>query len=487
MSEEKSSIRIGTGSFITAVSILLALIVLSGILTRVIPSGAYDRVEMDGRMMVVENSYAEMDKGDYPVWRWFSAPVEVIWGDNWMMVLVLILFMWFIGGSFTVMEKGQIVESVLAILLHHFARRKYLLMALMMFTMMFMASVIGIFEAMVPMVIFMVPLALALGWDSLVGLGMTMLALALGFSAAITNPFTIVVAQELAELPLFSGSWLRIIFFLITFALAYFFVSRYARKIEKNPEKSIVYKEDNRIRHRYSHDSVLAHLPMAREERMQKAIRWVGLFLFIALGFLFASALIPAIPTDYAFPFVALMFMVAGLGAGIRSGMSFSRVLKVFGGGALNMLPGILLILMAMSVPHIMTRGGVMDTILFRATQIIEGTGLYQAAFLVFLLTLILNFFISSASAKAFLMMPILVPLADLLHLTRQTVVLAFDMGDGFSNMFYPTNALLLVGLGFTVVSYPKWIKWTWKIQLALLLVSLGVMAFAVKIGFGPF
>jgi len=487
VSEEKSSIRIGVGSFITAVSILLALIIFSGVLTQVIPSGAYDRVQMDGRQMVVEDSYHQIEKGNYPAWRWFTAPVEVIWGDNWMMVMVLILFMWFIGGSFTVMEKGQIVESVLAILVDKFGNRKYLLMAVVMFAMMFMASVIGIFEAMVPTVIFLVPLALALGWDSLVGLGMTLLALAFGFAAAVTNPFTIGVAQGLADLPLFSGAWLRILFFITVYGLSYLYVSRYARKIEKNPEKSIVFEEDNRIRHRYSHESVLAHLPMAREERMQKAIRWVATFLILALGFLFVSALVPSIPTDYAFPFVALMFMVAGIGAGIRSGMGTGQVWKVFGKGALNMLPGILLILMAMSVPHIMTRGGVMDTILYRATLIIEGTGLFKAAFLVFLLTLILNFFISSASAKAFLMMPILVPLADLVQLTRQTVVLAFDMGDGFSNMFFPTNALLLVGLGFTVVSYPKWIRWTWKIQLMLLALSLLFMGIAVKIGFGPF
>lgn len=485
--EKESSIRIGAKSFVTAVAILLALMVVSGVLTRVIPSGSYQRVEEMGRQMVVQDSYTQLDKVNYPTWRWFTAPVEVIWGDNRLMVMVLILFMWFIGGSFTVMEQGQIVESVLALLVHRFAKRKYLLMALMIFTMMFLAAVIGIFEAMVPTVIFVVPLALALGWDSLVGLGMTLMALAFGFAAAVTNPFTIGVAQTLADLPLFSGAWLRIIFFLCVYGLTYLFVSRYAKKIEKNPEKSLVFKEDDAIRHRYSKESVLQHLDMAREPRMRRAMHWVALFLGIALVFLFVSAMIPAIPTDAAFPFVALMFLIAGLGAGIRAGMGTKKVLKVFGKGALNMLPGILLILMAMSVPHIMTRGGVMDTILYRASLIIGGTGLFKAAFLVYLLTLLLNFFISSASAKAFLMMPILVPLADLLQLTRQTVVLAFDMGDGFSNMLFPTNALLLVGLGFTVVSYPKWVRWTWKIQLGVFAVSLGFMALAVKIGFGPF
>ena len=151
------------------------------------------------------------------------------------------------------------------------------------------------------------------------------------------------------------------------------------------------------------------------------------------------------------------------------------------------MLPGIILLLFAMAIPHVMTRGGVMDTILFRASNIVEGTNIYVAVFLVYLLTLLLNFFISSASAKAFLMMPILIPLADLIGMTRQTVILAFNFGDGFSNMLHPTSALLLIALGFTTVGYTKWIRWTLKAQLMLFLLSMAFLAFAVATGFGPF
>lgn len=128
-----------------------------------------------------------------------------------------------------------------------------------------------------------------------------------------------------------------------------------------------------------------------------------------------------------------------------------------------------------------------MDTILFYASNAIEGTNPYQAGFYIYLLTLALNFFISSASAKAFLVMPIIAPLADLVGLTRQTAVFAFDLGDGFSNMVFPTNALLLIGLSFTVVSYPKWIRWTWKMQAGIAALSMVFLMIAVAIGFGPF
>lgn len=143
--------------------------------------------------------------------------------------------------------------------------------------------------------------------------------------------------------------------------------------------------------------------------------------------------------------------------------------------------------MVAMSVKHIISLGGIMDTILYHTSEKIRGTGPYVAALLIYLLTMILNFFVASASAKAFLMMPILAPLADLVGLTRQTVVLAFDFGDGFSNMIYPSNALLLIALGFTVVSYPKWLRWTLPIQGIVLGVTLLFLMLAVSIGFGPF
>ncbi len=485
--QQKSSIQIGLRSFVTACSILLSLMILSGILTRVIPSGHYERVEVEGRSMVVQDSYGVTEKENYPVWRWFTAPAEVFWGDNWLMVLVLSLFMIFIGGAFTVMEQGKIIEAIMALLINRFRKRKYLLMGVIMFVMMFLASVIGIYEAMIPTIIFIVPLSLALGWDSLVGLGMTLLALSFGFSAAVTNPFTIGVAQNLADLPLFSGSWLRVIFFAVIYILGYLYVYRYARKIERHPEKSLSYKEDELIRHRYSAEKLLANLEQAQDKKMKRAIVSFSVCLILALAVLFAAALSPAIPTDYAFPVLSLLFLLGGILAGRAVGIRGMKLLRTLAGGGLSMAPGILLIVMAMSIPHIMTRGGVMDTILFRAGQIIQGTGLYAAGFLVYLLTLILNFFISSASAKAFLVMPILVPLADLLHLTRQTVILAFDLGDGFSNIIFPTNALLLIALGFTSISYTRWIRWTWKVQLIIFGLSMTFLAFAVKIGFGPF
>ncbi len=485
-SQDDSMLKIGLKPFLTAFGILFLLIVFSGFLTQWIPAGAYERVETEGRMAVVAGSFEYLEEAGFPMWRWFTAPVEVIWGDNWLMILVLSLFMIFLGGSFTVLEKGGVLQELLAWTVARFRANKYRLMGVMIFVMMFLAAFVGVYEALVPLIVIIVPMSLALGWDSLTGLGMSMLALTFGFSAAVTNPFTIAVAQDLSDLPLFSGAWFRIIFFMAAYLLCYFFVSRYARKIEKNPALSLVYEADLRIRDRFSVEKVLADRTHNSTAKVKAAV-WFGICLGIAIVFMILAGLIPALPSDAAFPTVALLFLIGGAGAGRIIGYSWGQLLRVLTSGAMNMLPGIMLILMAMSVPHIMTRGHVMDTILFYASTAIEGTNPYQAGFYIYLLTLGLNFFISSASAKAFLVMPIIAPLADLVGLTRQTAVFAFDLGDGFSNMIFPTNALLLIGLSFTVVSYPKWIRWTWKVQVGIAALSMIFLMIAVAIGFGPF
>nr|MCG8688979.1 hypothetical protein [Desulfobacterales bacterium] len=485
-SGDESMLKIGLKPFLTAFGILLLLIVFSGFLTQWIPAGAYERVQIDGRMAVKADSFQYLDESGYPVWRWFTAPVEVIWGDNWLMILVLSLFMIFLGGSFTVLEKGGVLQELLAWTVARFKANKYRLLGVIIFIMMFLAAFVGVYEALVPLIVIIVPMSLALGWDSLTGLGMSMLALTFGFSAAVTNPFTIAVAQELSDLPLFSGAWFRIIFFIATYLLCYFMVSRYARRVEKDPSLSPVYEADCKIRDRFSVEKVLGDRADSDPKKVKAAL-WFGVCLGIAIVFMVLAGLIPALPSDAAFPTVALLFLIGGAGSGRIIGYSWKELFKVLSSGAMNMLPGIMLILMAMSVPHIMTRGHVMDTILFYASQAIEGTNPFQAAFYIYLLTLALNFFISSASAKAFLVMPIIAPLADIVGLTRQTAVFAFDLGDGFSNMVFPTNALLLIGLSFTVVTYPKWIRWTWKMQVGIAVLSMIFLMIAVAIKFGPF
>jgi uncharacterized ion transporter superfamily protein YfcC len=361
------------------------------------------------------------------------------------------------------------------------------LIVLLIFFFMSVSSFVGIYEGMVPMIIFILPIAISLGWDTMTGLGMSLLPLAFGFASSVTCPFTIAVAQRIADLPLFSGAWLRIIFFVVIFCVVSIFVVRHAKKVEANPEKSPTFKEDEVLRRKLQEKSSVDDVQDNSKSRKNwRALIWFTSWIALAMIIVVATARIPGL-SELAFPVMTVLFLIGGIGGGILSGIGPRKTLGGFGKGALNIMPGIVLVLMAYSVKHIITTGMIMDTILFGAAELIRQSPPMTAAFLIYAATLVMNFFVGSASAKAFLMMPLLTPLADLVGITRQTAVMAFDFGDGFSNMIFPTNALLLIALSFSVAGYTKWMVWTWKLQIIILLITSAFLAFAVKIAFGPF
>ena len=233
--EQKSGAQIGQKAFIQSAIILLALMIIAGILTLIIPTGQYQRMEVDGRESILADSYAITERPDYPIWRWFTAPLEVLAGPDSLTIIVIIVFILMVGIAFAIMDKSGILKAALARIVRRFGGQKYTLLLVICFFFMALGAFFGIFEEVVPLVPLMIALAYSLGWDTLTGLGMSILATNMGFSAAITNPFTIGVAQGLAELPAFSGSGYRILIFLFMYILLAIFITRHARKVEANP------------------------------------------------------------------------------------------------------------------------------------------------------------------------------------------------------------------------------------------------------------
>ena len=464
--------------------ILLVIMLVAGVLTRVVPAGTYDRISDTGRELIKPDSFHFTDKLDYPIWRWFTAPVEVLWGDDSLLVIVISLFILMVGGAFAVLDKSGILKAALGRIVVRFGDRKYALLLLISFFFMALGAFFGIFEEVVPLVPLVLSLSYYLGWDALVGLGMSILATNLGFSAAITNPFTIGVAQELAGLPLFSGSWFRIPIFIAIYAAFAFFLTRYAKKVERNPEASLVYEETRANQEKFKplDLSQQSEFPPAMKSATIFFLIFVIMIVAILIGAPFISFL-----SDYALPLVGLFFLVGGVGAGLISSENKKDVWKALVEGMGGIAPGILLILMAVSIKHIVVSGGIMDTILFQASQLFQGANPFVSSVLIYLLALLIEFFVASGSAKAFLMMPILLPLADLVGVTRQITVTAYCFGDGFSNMIYPTNPVLLIVLGLTVVGYPKWLRWILPLWGMIVLITLAFLALGVAIGYGPF
>jgi uncharacterized ion transporter superfamily protein YfcC len=219
---------------------------------------------------------------------------------------------------------------------------------------------------------------------------------------------------------------------------------------------------------------------------MGRALVWFLGATVLILVVLVASPIVPAL-SDLALPLVGVIFLIGGVGAGLLSGTGGRNVLAGLARGVVSILPAVPLILMAVSVKHIVVQGGIMDTILFAASRPFAAASPFLAALLIYGLALIIEFFVASGSAKAFLMMPILLPLADLIGVTRQVTVTAYCFGDGFSNLVYPTNPVLLICLGLTVVSFPKWLRWSLGLWMWILLATIGFLGLAVAIGYGPF
>ncbi|HEU0296321.1 MAG TPA: SLC13 family permease [Anaerolineales bacterium] len=488
--EQKAGAQISQRAFVQSLVILFVLMMIAGILTLVIPAGRYDRLEVEGRETIDPTSFQFTERPNYPIWRWFIAPLEVLGSDSGLVIIVLIVVLFFAGGAFAVMDKTGTLRAFIGRIVRRFRDRKYTLLWMVSLAFMFLGATLGTFEEVVLLVPVMIALSYSLGWDALVGLGMSILATNMGFSAAISNPYTLGVAQGIAELPLFSGAWFRIIIFVVIYLIFAWFLSSYARKIDQDPEASLVHHEDNAEREKYKRsspaDKSMDASFIKEDPKQNRAMNFFGLFLIFIFITMLAGPFVPAI-SDYALPMVGVLFLIGGLGAGFLSGAGGRTVWQGLIEGWGGLAPSVPLILMAASIRYIIDSGGVTDTILHAAAEPFKQLGSFPAAIVVYALALGIEFFIASGSAKAFLMMPIVLPLGDLIGVTRQTAVLAYIFGDGFSNLAYPTNPVLLISLGLTVVSYPKWIRWTAQLWLWVILATIAFLGIAVAINYGPF
>jgi len=467
--KDKAGISIGAKAFLASFLILLALMIGAGIMTKVLPAGSFERRGSGSEAVIVPGSYRAVPRPDYPAWRWLTAPVEVLASPDAAMALVIIAFIAIVGGSFAVLQKAGILAGAVSSLARRFASRRYLLLALVALVFMLIGSLMGIFEEVIPLVPVAIALAASLGWDTMTGLGMSILATGFGFSAAIANPFSIGTAQRLAGLPLFSGAGFRVLVFALVYALYAAWLLRTARRSE------------------LARGGLGAAAPIEAAQAPSGATaRGIAFFAASTCVILVAVLVAARLPglRDFTMPITAALFLVAGAGSGLVAGLKAREAAKAFGQGVVGILPGIVLILMAMSVKRIIVSGGIMDSLLEAARRSVEGASGFGAAALVYIFTLGMNFLIGSATAKAFLLMPILAPLADLTGISRQIAVQAFAFGDGFSNMIYPTNAVLLISLGIAGMSWPAWFKRTWLLQLAALAVTMGLLMLAVAIGY---
>jgi uncharacterized ion transporter superfamily protein YfcC len=478
MSQNDSTFKINKRSLLTAALIIFILIIGSYCLTLFVPPGHYDVAP--GTSTVVPGSYVRTgDAGQYPVYNIILAIFKSFapGGSVNMTMIVIMLFILFIGGSFTLLDKSGILRAVIAKIAAKMYRRKYLLIAVISFVFMCLGSFFGILEEIVPLIPLVVGLSYMLGWDSLMGLSLSLLSTCFGFSAALYNPFLIGVAQKIAGVPLYSGTLLRLAFFAVTYAVLLLFLLRYAKKLDANPLASSVYNEDAARKEKYQ------LTPAQIREAAQfnrKPIVFIGILFAVMFAFLIAASSLGL--SDYSLIFICVIFILASAVGSKLAG--YKSAARTFFKGIGDIAPGILLIPMAMAVSTIIKDSGIQDTLLNYCSAAVTNTSPYVNVLIIYAAVIILEFFVAQASAKAFLVLPIIVPLAAMSGISGQTVVFTYAIGDGFLNVLYPTNAMLLIALGLTTVSYTKWLKFSIRIQILIQAIGIGFLMFALAIGY---
>lgn len=467
MENQKKGLNISVRSFITATAVIFALMVLTYALTFVIPGGEYARTLDEAGNTVIDTATGFKNvEGGLPFFKWILSPFLVLGAEGGGAIIAVVIFLLVIGGVFNSMEKCGLMQYMLSRIVHRFGGARYRLLAVIVFFFMAMGAFIGSFEECVPLVPIVVAMAISLGWDAITGLGMSLLAVGCGFASGVCNPFTVGVAQGLAGLPMFSGAWLRAIAFVLIYALLMLFLVTHAKRVEKTGP-GIAERDAS----------------FAPDKRMDRALACFGIILGIGILIVLLSGFIPAIQ-DYTMIIVAVMFLAAGISASLVSGMGAKRLLRTFADGLVSIAPAIAMILMASSIKYTLTEAHILDTILHYAVTAAGSMPKFAVILFIYLIVLVMNFFIASGSAKAFLLIPLIVPMAQLFGISAQLCIMAYAFGDGFSNVFYPTNPVLLISLGLADTSYGKWVKWSWKFQLANLALTCALLLLGLAIGY---
>lgn len=461
---QKKGMSISVKSFLTAIAVIFALMICTYILTFLIPGGQFQRVlDSNGNEIIDTSAGFTYVKGGISFLTWILSPILVLGAEGNVTLISVIAFLLVIGGIFTALDACGLMNYMLHRIVKKFGRARYKLLAVIVLFFMAIGSFIGSFEECVPLVPIVTALSLSLGWDALTGLGMSILAAGCGFAAGICNPFTVGVAQELAGLPMFSGFWYRAVGFVLIYLLLVIFLRSHAKKIEQ-PLKN-------------TDDSFTVSMQMDRALICFGGILGAGILMVLLSGVITALQ-------NYTMIIVAVMFLVAGIVSTFVSGMKARELGKTFLSGVGSILPAVLMILMASSIKFTLEESMILDTLLHNLIVIAQTLPKGIVILFIYLVVLIMNFFISSGSAKAFLLMPLIVPIAQVFGISTQLCVMAYAFGDGFSNVFYPTNPVLLISLGLVDVNYGKWAKWSLKFQLLNLLLTSALLLIGLMIGY---
>jgi uncharacterized ion transporter superfamily protein YfcC len=507
--------------------IVFGIVVLCAMLTWIVPGGSFSRetVNVNGidRSVVIPDSFHHTEKNPQ-TWQVFSALF-----DGFVDKADIIVFILIIGGAFWIMNESKAIDVVIGSVLRFTARIgnrgliraagvDNLIFIVIMTMFSFFGAVFGMSEETIAFTIIFVPLAITMGYDSITGVSLCFVAAALGFAGAFLNPFTIGIAQGLSDLPLFSGLGYRLFMWVVISATGFAYILIYARKIRKNPHRSPVYDDDNHWRrlHSGSEQKIEYHTPVSAW------VTWIILgavmiifsvyFPVSSLSFGESQVKIPAVPVLTGFFIltgwltlkksvhffvidlllftilflitgvmghgwyimeIATLFFAMGLASGIAMNYDANKITKLFLEGVRDIQSAALIVGLAGGIVIILENGNIIDTLLYGLSGTISGAGKLASVAMMYVTQTAINLFMPSGSAKAALTMPIMSQFSDLIGVSRQATVVAFQLGDGFTNMITPTSGVLLGVLSVARIPYEKWFRWVFPFMVILFLLGL--------------
>ena len=470
--DKRSLVDLSTKTFIQVVALLFALMLVAIILTYVIPKGRF-RVDADGCIDYL--AYEEIKgAGGIPIHKGLLAPVLVFFSDNGLTLIMLSLFLLVIFAAFQVMNDVGGIRVLIGAVSERFSSKRMLLPAIISFVFMCFGAFLGQFEEMLTMLPIVTALCVMIGFDSFTGFLVSIIACGFGFASAITNPFTVLLASSIIGANPMEHIIFRIIIFIVMYLLLLGFIYLYIRKIGRDPSKSLTIEHDRSLR---AAGEESAEESLAPQDAKRIRLTYTA-FLLICLAILITCSAMSSL-RDYTVVILIAYFLIFGPIAGIVSVRDPKRVFSSFLKGITGALPTILFIALASSVKYIFDEGQIMPTIVNQINGIVEGKDPYMIALVLYAIILVLEFFISSSTAKAILVMGMLAVVN--VGLSKQMLVLIYTFADGYTNVLFPTSPVLLISLSMIKVDYFKWVKkslplFVGTLALVILFMFIGIV-----------
>ena len=452
-------------------TLLLIIILICAILTWIVPAGQYDMITNDsGREVVDPTTFHYVDRTPVGVMGFLASIF------NGMINGAEIIFLVFVTGAAlgVIFAAGAFDAAIVRIALAMNGKEKALI-PVMMLVFCFMGATMGSAEDLIVYIPILVAMCLAVGFDSITAVAVVLVGAGAGFAGSFMNPYTEGVAQSIAELPLFSGMWFRFCILVCFFVSALIFVWRYASKIHKNPELSGMYEFDQAREDKLEIDKDKYPFGFARAMICIGFLVTIGLLIYglMVIGWWYAE--------------LCGLFVGLAIWAGLWGRMGLNEWGEAFGAGMQSMAIGALVIGFARAILIVLESGLIIHTVLHACAVVLGKFPAMVSAVGMYIFQCLCNYFIPSGSGQAAVTMPLMAPLADLVGVTRQTACIAFQMGDGISNIFTPTSGYLMASLAIAKVPWDKWAKWILPLIGIWYAIGAVFVVIAQAIQLGPF